>query len=191
VVTISERLPAQPCSMHEKPVRLLDRLSIGTYIELRRLLNERRESMSQRFVPGVAGMVSLALLRDPAITHAALKTYIALAAYQAGRETNDPSEAALAEYTSLSERSVRRGIEILEQADWVEVRQRGLRLTNVYRVKVDVEEAVGVPSGPDSRVPSGPDSRVPSGPSDRTAVSGPIILSSSPDSSSPEEEERE
>jgi len=85
-------------------------------------------------------MVPNAILTSPAVSVGAKLGYAMLLKYAWGDGACFPGQAKLAEEMGSGERSVRRYLEELESAGFLEITQRGLGKTNYYRLFVTVQK---------------------------------------------------
>ena len=80
------------------------------------------------------------ILTSPAISVGAKLVYAMLLKYAWGDSACFPGQTKLAEDMGSGERSVRRYLEELEKAGFLEIEQRGLGKTNLYRLFLKVQK---------------------------------------------------
>ena len=88
-------------------------------------------------------MVPNAILTSPVVSVGAKLGYAMLLKYAWGDGACFPGQTKLAEEMGSGERSVRRYLEELESAGFLEITQRGLGKTNYYRLFVTVQKPHG------------------------------------------------
>lgn len=87
------------------------------------------------------------ILTKPDISVGAKLTYATLLKYAWNDDACFPGQAKLAEDMGSGERSVRRYLDELEQAELLEIVQRGLGKTNLYRLHLTVRRTARKPAG--------------------------------------------
>lgn len=114
----------------------------------------------KRIVNQPWGAVPRAVVRDRAVKIAGVRVYTALSAYQGGNDEAWPSVEAIAEWCGVTERTVKKGLQELREAGWIESRRR-FGASSVYRVfnavESNVESVEGEHSVPDDGEHSIPD----------------------------------
>lgn len=88
------------------------------------------------------------ILTDKALSVGAKLAYAMLLKYAWSEAACFPGQQTLAVDMGSGERSVRRYLDELEQAGFLEVIQRGLGKTNLYRLHLTVKQAAGRRSRP-------------------------------------------
>lgn len=107
--------------------------------------NERAVSFDDPVLQRGFTQIPNVLLRDSSLSLPARATYAMLASFAWEDDSCYPGQKRVAEMLAVSERSLRDYLNELAKSGWLEVKQRGLGQTNLYRLLVpDRKQAAGL-----------------------------------------------